>query len=247
MIEEELIARYLEPLLRGDRKACRSVIEETMQKGVPANSIYTEMIWPVMVEIENLSRRDKISTIQEHLATRVNRTIIDQLQNKLPRRPQKNKKIAICCATEEIQELGAQMMTDLFESDGWEVRFLGGGLTNEDILSFANEYVPDILLIYGTTPKQAPEVRRLIDTVKSVNAWPDMKIMVSGGLFNRAEGLWEEMEADLYASTAIEALFVASDENHNQQTAQRTINRRKKRKIVDCDNERNEIHEEALI
>jgi MerR family transcriptional regulator, light-induced transcriptional regulator len=247
MIEQEIIARYLEPLLRGDRKACRSVIEETMQKGIPANSIYTEMIWPIMVEIENLFRRDKISIIQEHLATRVNRTIIDQLQNKLPRRPQRNKKIAICCASEEIQELGAQMMTDLFESDGWEVRFIGGGLTNEDILSFANDYVPDILLIYGTTPRQAPEVRRFIDTVKSVNAWPDMRIMVSGGLFNRAEGLWEEMEADLYASTAVEALLVAADENPVIQAAQRTINRRKKRKIVDCEGEFSDIHEEALV
>jgi len=247
MIEQELIARYLQPLLKGDRKGCRSVIEETMQKGIPANSIYTEMIWPVMVEIDNLHRRDKISNIQEHLATRVNRTIVDQLQNKLPRRPQRNKKIAICCATEEIQELGAQMMTDLFESDGWEVRFLGGGLTNEDLLSFANEYVPDILLIYGTTPSQAPEVRRLIDTVKSVNAWPDMRIMVSGGLFNRAEGLWEEMEADLYASNAIEALHVAADESAYAQVAQRTINRRKKRKIVDCESEYTEMHNEVMV
>ena len=31
MIKEEMLARYLEPLLRGDRKACRSVIEEAMQ------------------------------------------------------------------------------------------------------------------------------------------------------------------------------------------------------------------------
>jgi methanogenic corrinoid protein MtbC1 len=130
--------------------------------------------------------------------------------------------------------------------DGWEVRFLGSGLTNEDILSFANEYAPDILLIYGTTPKQAPDVRMLIDTVKSVNAWPDMKIMVSGGLFNRAEGLWEEMEADLYAATAVEALHVAADENSLAQIAQRTINRRKKRKIIDSELSQEEINAEAF-
>lgn len=247
MIDQDILARYLEPLLRGDRRGCRSVIEESMQRGIPANSIYIHLVWPIMVEIENLLRKDKITPIQEHLATRVNRTIIDQLQNKLPRRPERNKKIAICCAPDEMQELGAQMMTDLFESDGWEVRFLGGGLTNEDILSFANEYAPDILLIYGTTPKQAPEIRRLIDTVKSVNAWPDMRIMVSGGLFNRAEGLWEEMEADLYASNAIEALHVASDENPNAQIAQRTINRRKKRKPIECELEHVEISKEVFV
>ena len=236
MIKQSILARYLEPLLRGDRKACRAVIEETLQSGIPANSVYVDIIWPVMVEIEKLLRADRITPIQEHLATRVNRTIVDQLQNKLPRRPSKNKKISVCCAPDELQELGAQMMTDLFESNGWEVRFLGGGLTNDDILSYTNEYSPDILLIYGTGPKQAPGVRRLIDTIKSVNAWPNMRIMVSGGLFNRAEGLWLEMEADLFAETALEALEVASNDNPVVQYEQRTINRRKKRRQTTAQN-----------
>jgi methanogenic corrinoid protein MtbC1 len=232
MIKQDTLARYLEPLLRGDRKACRAAIEETLQSGVPANSVYIHIVWPVMVEIEKLLRADRITPAQEHLATRVNRTIVDQLQNKLPRRPGRNKKVVVCCAPDELQELGAQMMTDLFESDGWDVRFLGGGLTNDDILAFINEYGPAILLIYGTAPRQAPEVRRLIDTIKSVNAWPDMRIMVSGGLFNRAEGLWQEMEADLYAADAIEALQVASGDTPVTHGEHRTINRRKKRPQV---------------
>lgn len=238
MIKEQILSRYLRSLLRGDRPACRKVVEETLQCGIPANSVYMHMIWPVMVEIEKLARADRITPIQEHLATRINRTIIDQLQNKLPRRPEKEKKVAICCAEAELQELGAQMIADLFESDGWEVRFLGGGLTNDDIFSFANDYGPDLLVIYGTTPRQAPQVRRLIDRIKNVNAWPNMKILVSGGLFNRAEGLWEEIGADAYGSNPLEALQVATDKNGPQQVATRTINRRKRRKqeaLVEAD------------
>lgn len=233
MLKEEMLARYLEPLLRGDRKACRSVIEEALQSGVPANSVYVDIVWPVMLEIENLLRSGRISPVEEHLATRVNRTIIDQLQNKLPRRPSKSKGIIVCCSQDELQELGAQIMTDLFESDGWDVRFLGGGLTNDDVLAFVNEYAPSILLIYGTTPKQAPEIRRLIDRIKSVNAWPDMRIMVSGGLFNRAEGLWQEMEADLFASNPVDALTMAMSDNNNiRKDNHRTINKRRKRRGI---------------
>ncbi len=229
MVKEDAIARYMEALLLGDRRACRSVIEETMQSGVPANSVYLYLIWPVMVEIERLLRVDKITSIQEHLATRINRTIVDQLQNKLPRRPAKHKKAAVCCAREELQELGAQMIADLFESDGWQVRFLGGGLTNDDIFGFINEYAPDVLLVYGTAPKQAPDVRRLIDRIRAVNAWPEMRIVVSGGLFNRAEGLWEEIGADGFAPTAAEVLQVAGDESQATNQDRRTVNRRKRR------------------
>jgi len=231
-ITEEILARYLEPLLHGDRQACRAVVEDVLQHGVPANAVYLHMIWPIMVEVERLLRAGRISPVKEHLATRINRTIVDQLQNKLPRRPSRNKKIIVCCAPDELQELGAQILTDLFESDGWEVRFVGGGLTNDDLLAYVNEYGPDILLIYGTTPKQAPSVRRLIDTIKSVNAWPDMRIMVSGGLFNRAEGLWEEMEADLFAATPSEALHVAANQHQWPRCERRTLNRRKKRRPV---------------
>jgi len=229
MVKEETLARYLEALLQGDRGTCRSVIEETMQRGVPANSIYLHLIWPVMAEIERLSRTDRITSVQEHMATRINRTIVDQLQNKLPRRPAKHKKAAICCSREELQELGAQMIADLFESDGWQVRFLGGGLSNDDIFGYINEYAPDVLLVYGTSPKQAPEVRRLIDRIRSVNAWPEMRIIVSGGLFNRAEGLWEEIGADGFAATAAEVLQVAADEQPAPAADRRTVNRRKRR------------------
>lgn len=229
MVKKRILERYLDALLQGDRKLCRTAIEETLQSGTPANSVYIDIIWPIMVEIEKLLRTDRITAIQEHLATRINRTIVDQLQNKLPRRPDKSKKIVVCCAPGELQELGAQIMADLFESDGWEVKFPGGGLTNDDILAFINEYAPDILLIYGTGPKQAPETRRLIATIKDINAWPHMRIMVSGGLFNRAEGLWEEIEADLFAATALEAIQVASSDTQIE-PEQRTLNRRKKRR-----------------
>lgn len=229
MVKEEVLARYLEALLLGDRRTCRTVVEETLQSGIPANSVYLHLIWPVMGEIERLLRADRITSIQEHLATRINRTIVDQLQNKLPRRPAKFKKVAVCCTREELQELGAQMIADLFESDGWQVRFLGGGLSNDDIFSYINEYAPDVLLVYGTTPKQAPDVRRLIDRVRAVNAWPDLRIIVSGGLFNRAEGLWEEIGADGFAPTAAEVLQVACDDHQVTNPDRRTVNRRKRR------------------
>jgi MerR family transcriptional regulator, light-induced transcriptional regulator len=230
MIKEQIIERYLDSLLRGDRRNSRLVIEETLQSGTPTNLVYLEVVWPTMVEIEKLLRAERISPAQEHLATRINRTIVDQLQNKLPRRQPRNKKITVCCAPDELQELGGQIIADLFESDGWDVRFVGGGLTNDDLLTYVHEYSPDILLIYGTTPRHAPSVRQLIDRIKEVSANPNMQLMVSGGLFNRAEGLWQEIGADSFAATAEQALEIANGSVAIEQIS-RTINRRKRKKL----------------
>jgi methanogenic corrinoid protein MtbC1 len=227
MLNQDSLERYLETLLSGDRVKSRSVVEEALQSGITAHNVYLDLIWPAMVEIEKLIRSEKITSIQEHLATRINRTIVDQLQNKLPRRQKREKRVVICCAQDQLQELGAQMMTDLFESDGWEVRFIGGGLNNDDILAYINDYAPKLLIIYGAQASQAPGIRALIDTIRNVDAWPDMRIMVSGGLFNRAEGLWEEIGADMFAENAAQALQMApTDRQFNPDN--RTVKRKKR-------------------
>jgi len=209
MVKNQILERYLKSLLAGDRNQCRAVIEEALQSGIPAHQVYMDIIWPIMTEIDKLYRQDGIDSAQEAVASRINRTIVNQLQNKLPRRPAKEKRVAIVTAATDKGELGGQMISDLFESDGWDTRFLGGGVNCDDVMSFIHGYGPDILVLYGFDGKDAPEIRMLIDTVRNVNAFPEMRIMLSGGVFARAEGLWEEIGADLYAETATEAVMVA--------------------------------------
>ncbi|NLH15424.1 MAG: hypothetical protein GX455_02485 [Phycisphaerae bacterium] len=227
-MKDQFLERYLSALLAGNRFQSRLVIEEALQMGIPANRVYMDIIWPIMIEIEKLHSRELIDSAQEAFASRINRTIVDQLQNKLPRKPERNKRIVICSSPDENAELGGQMVTDMFESDGWDSRFLGGRVNHEDILSFIHEFRPDILLFYGLTPPQMPDIRHMIDRIRSINAFPNMKIMLSGGVFNRAEGLWEEIGADLFAPNAEDALRVASDENTEVNKPLRTIKRRKR-------------------
>ena len=230
MIDQAYLQRYLESLLAGDRRQCRAVIEDILHhNSASIVGLYSEVIWPIMLEIEKLYRADALTSSQEHLASRINRTIVDQLQNKLPRRAQNDKKVIVCSSLLESSELGGQIISDMFESAGWTVRFLGGGMSNDDILSYVNDFGPDCLVIYGAQANQAPEIRAIIDRIRSVNAHPDMKIMLSGGLFARAEGLWEEIGADMFAETPERAVELASIENADQlPQPKRTINKRKR-------------------
>ena len=206
---ENIRARYLAKLLQGDRVACRSVIGETLQTGTPATVIYTELFWPVMAQIDQLYRAHNIDRITQQMATRINRTLVDQLQSKLPCREERSLSMIVLCAEGEPEELGAQMCADLFESDGWRVTFLGGGIPNDEIVEMIGVTQPDIVFVYGTKPQGAPGIRQLIDTVRNIGASPKTRIMLSGGVFNRAEGLWDEIGADLFAPTAAQAMKIA--------------------------------------
>jgi methanogenic corrinoid protein MtbC1 len=226
MVKKFILERYLNSLLSGDRQTSRSIIEEALQSGSTATQVYMDIIWPIMVEIDNLFREDRLTPAQEAFASRINRSIVNQLQNKLPRRPGKDKRIVIVTSGSEQAELGGQMTADLFESDGWQTRFLGGSINNEAIMEFVHAFAPDILLMYGFNGKEAPAIRELIDQIRRIDAHPDMRIMLSGGVFTRAEGLWEEIGADLYAETAAEAIHLAHLNREQLPTPVRTIKQR---------------------
>lgn len=203
------VEQYLSPLLAGNRTACRSFVLEQLDRSSDSTSIYHDLLWPAMERVEILYRGDKINVASEHMATRINRAIADQTQLRLPKTAPNGKKIVIACADGEAEELGAQMCSDLFESRGWEVYFLGGGVPNDEILSVVGQCRPTLLLIFGTQPQGVPGVRHLIDLIREIGVNPTMNIMVSGGVFNRADGLWKEVHADLTAESAYDAIPVA--------------------------------------
>lgn len=209
MASSSLLEEYLTPLLAGNRITCRELATAQLARTDNAARLYHELLWPAMERVDKLYRTDRINAASEHMATRINRAVAGQLQPNLPHAEPNGKRMLIMCADGEPEELGAQMCGDLFEARGWEVYFLGGGVPNDEVLSLAGQLRPDLLLIFGTQPPGVPGIRHLIDLIREIDVNPTMNIMVSGGVFNRADGLWKEVNADLFARTAHEAIPLA--------------------------------------
>jgi len=207
----ELFTQYLEHLFGGKRAEARELLLAAHDRGTAAESILKKIIWPAMEQVERLYREDEISRITEHMATRVNRMLADQVQLLLPRNPKTGKRMVVTCGDGEIEELGAQIMADLFEARGWSVWFLGSGVPNDEILQFIGKIEPDVLCIYGTQPVGVPNVRKLIDLIRSVGVCEEMQVLVIGGVFNRADGLADEVKADLVAADIKGALKTVAD------------------------------------
>jgi methanogenic corrinoid protein MtbC1 len=207
----ETLAQYLEHLFAGKRCEARELIRATLDRGVSARKLLQLVIWPSMEQVEHLYREGRISRLMEHMATRINRLIADQLQGHLGRDPKHGLRLVVICGDGEIEELGAQITGDLFEAEGWSVWFLGSGIPNDEILEMLAKTRPDVLCVYGTQPSGVPNVRKLIDTIRDIGAHDQMQVLVLGGVFNRAAGLDEEIRADLYAQDARGALDIVHE------------------------------------
>jgi len=207
----ELFKQYLEHLFAGKRSEARALILAAQDRGVAASKLLKMIIWPAMEQVESLYRRNHINLIMEHMAMRINRLVADQLQGMLAREPKTGQRMVVVCGDGEGEELGAQMTADIFEAMGWSVWFLGSGVPSDEILQFIGKTNPDILCIYGTKPAGVPGTRRLIELIRGVGVCSEMQVMVMGGVFNRADGLAEEVKADLFAANINEAVQTVED------------------------------------
>lgn len=226
---------YLNPLIEGDRLGARKMIDRALAAGATASQLLTELVWPTMERIQSAYRDDELDVTQLNLATRLNRFIADYLGSKLEVAESNDRRVLLVCGNAEPEELGGQITADLFQAAGFEVKFAGGGVPDDEILKLVGDYRPDLLVLFATLPTAVPNVRKLIDYLREVNSNPEMQIMCCGGIYKRAEGLAEEIGADLYAEDGATAVQVSTSHPGRRATVdQQTVGRsRRVRKAND--------------
>lgn len=224
MDTEMMTERLFALLITGDRSATRSAVESMLQDGVTPEELTHEAYWPLLEMINTLYRNDQLTNLAHHYATRLLRNLVDQAQAGYTMQPRRNKRIMLFCGETEVDDLAAQIVADLAEADGYDLSFGGGGISWDEILQETSESKPDTLLLFSSSAQDAPNIRVLIDTVREIGACPNMQIVVGGGIFNRAEGLAQEIGADLWATTPSELIHRINTEPERRATAeQRTV------------------------
>src|SRR5205823_12358778 len=98
----------------GDRLACRAIVDRSLDAGISAYDLLNQLVWPTMELLQSLYRDDRITKTQLNLATRLNRSLTDQICAKLPRRDPRDRKVLIFCGNDEPEELGGQICAELF-------------------------------------------------------------------------------------------------------------------------------------
>jgi methanogenic corrinoid protein MtbC1 len=227
--QEIIVERLFQTLITGDRSGARQIVSETREQNVSAEDLTHEIYWPTLDMINNLFRNDQLTTLAHHYGVRILRSLIDQAQAEYTQSSRRNRKVCMFSGSSEADELAGQMTADIIEADGFEVLFGGGGIANDEVLAEVGEQRPDILLMWASAPSDAPNIRQLIDTIRGVNACPNMQIVVGGGVFNRAPGLAEEIGADLWARTPRDLIECLGTQTARRATEdQRTVGRNRK-------------------
>jgi methanogenic corrinoid protein MtbC1 len=203
----DLTHHYIDALLRGDRQSASKMILESVAQGAAIKDIYLNVFQCSQREIGLLWQTNQISVAQEHYCTAATQMVISQLYPYIFASKRKGRRMVATCVGGELHEIGARMVADFFEMDGWDTYFLGANTPMEGILRAVSERNADVLAISATMTSHIDKVTDLIAEVRRSGLGERTKVLVGGYPFNISPNLWKSVGADAYASDAQQALI----------------------------------------
>jgi methanogenic corrinoid protein MtbC1 len=200
-----LAHQYLSALLRYDRHSASTLILGAVENKVSIREIYCHVFELCQYEIGRLWQSNVVSIAQEHYCTASTQLIMSQLYPYIFRSDRSFRgTIVAACVTGELHEIGARMLCDLLELEGWNTIYLGANVPTAGIVDVLRDNHSNILAISASMTFHISAVRDVIGAVRL--AIPPTRILVGGYAFKIAPTLWRDVGADHCTQNATDAI-----------------------------------------
>lgn len=193
-LSEEL----LPVLMNGDRSTGLEIVNRLLEEGTDVITIYEGVIKPAMYKVGELWEEGKISVATEHLASAIVETLLGHLHYRIIKNAGTNKMVVVITSVEdEVHQIGAKMVSDMFELHGWTSHFLGANTPMDELLDFISRINPTII---GLSMSINLHTRNLEKTISKIRERiPEMPILVGGqGLIEDRKDLMMKHTGVLY-------------------------------------------------
>ena len=196
---EDEITRYIDCLLQADTKGAIGLVADYIKAGIPLEDICVDIVAEAMRRVGELWHRHQVSVDMEYYCTSTTQMALSQLYPIIFNRSRKGKTVVVACVGSELHEMGARMVADLFEYNGWDSVYLGAAVPVKTILAAVSEHKPLVVALSVTMPQHLPICRDTIGQLRK--AYPELKIAVGGNGFSDTD-IWKHWKVDQYTKDA---------------------------------------------
>ena len=156
------------------------MIEDALEGGAPVPDIYLGVLEPALREVGHRWAMGTLNVAEEHYATAVAQSILDALSRQMRRAPRDGRLAVVTGSPEEQHVLGARMVADFLEADGWEALLLGAGAPAHDVVALVESEQPDLVALSTATAAVLDGVAELLAGLAALRPKP---YVVAGGQF----------------------------------------------------------------
>jgi methanogenic corrinoid protein MtbC1 len=198
---------YVQAILQGNRRAAVTVVTENLRENADVIDTYVHVLQPAMYEVGRRWESNQITVAEEHMATAITQFVLSQLYAQLEPSSVDRGKALVTGVQGELHQVGANIVADALEADGWDVRFLGTNTPPSGILEALEQHGAELFGISATMLFNVPAVVALVSQVRERMGERSPKILLGGSAFRAAPHLVDDMSVDGWAGdvrTAIE-------------------------------------------
>lgn len=204
----ELWAQYIQALVGGSVRAADRAVEAALGEGYTPQRIYLELLQPAAYELGRRWQENTISVAQEHRATAIVEQQMGELHPLFRSRAENGRTFVIGCAPGEWHRVGARMVADFFEAEGWDVHYLGAAVPVRDMVGLVREADADMVGVSAHMLFNLPQVDELARALR-VAGLSDIPVIAGGRPFEGRPGLAGRLNVAGSANDAAEAVRLA--------------------------------------
>jgi methanogenic corrinoid protein MtbC1 len=206
--DNHLARQFLDLLLQGRRHEASQLILANIQAGMPVRQVYLQVFQNSQREVGRLWQTNQISVAQEHFCTAATQMVMSQLYPSLFSGERKQRRVVMTCVGGELHEMGARMVADFLEMEGWDTYFLGANTPPDGVIEMVEKQNAQLLAISVTMLFHVSQARELIARLRA-KPHLNTRVLVGGYPFNSAPVLWQQIGADGFAGDAQAAVLEA--------------------------------------
>ena len=181
----EILEKIIGFLLNKQKKEAAECILKLYQQGTPFETILSEYLPLVMQKIGMLWQKNKITVVDQHVATDLCTYIMFRLSEEIVIKDTLPYKAVVSCVPGEAHEMGAEILETYLELKGWSTLSMGHIAPQSDILQAVLVMKPDVIFLSVSMIARLPEARKMAYGIRS--ALPDTRIIMGGSAAVRAK------------------------------------------------------------
>ena len=175
-IKQSHFLSFFNSLVDGEKEKCTHIVQSLLNDGYDLKEIYNELFKKSLYRIGKLWDHDKMSIPEEHMATQIVESLISRFAPV--GNSNSDRKVVVTCIDKEFHEIGAKMVSNVFELEGWNSYYLGASVPSKEILKFVKQIDPEVIALSWSLYLN---LGRFLDVVDHLTRFiPTKKIIVGG-------------------------------------------------------------------
>lgn len=186
---------YLAAAVSGRRTDALAVVRAALAGGASPSDVYVDILQSALYEVGRRWQTTELTIAEEHMATATTQFILSVLHEDLIRAASLREVAVVTGVAKELHVVGASIIANALEADGWDVRFMGTNMPHDGIVSAIEHSRAALVAISVTMSGCVPEARDLITQIRGSGAVTP-RIIVGGAAFRHDPQLWRTIGAD---------------------------------------------------